>query len=154
MSVYLLCARAYYSGFTSIHILCLHLRLQVLDYNVLYGAILDHVRSTGKEIEIPEGKYSQPFFPWFCFEAEDHSTSPPSMKDKYVMINTMVEDTRGLPNPTCSKQCPAINGGCCKCGQKGTYINSRKTSVYIGSAVQSLGSRYLHCFHDLVSTKY
>ena len=44
-----------YSDYTSIHIVCLHLHLQVQNYNTLYGAILDHVRSTGKEIRIPEG---------------------------------------------------------------------------------------------------
>ena len=114
----------------------------VQNYNVVYGAILNHIRSTGDPVELPTNGYSKKVYPLCSFRAEDHAEDPPREVQKHIVLNTIVEDTRGLPNPTCAKQAPAVHGACCNCDICGYYDKAKNTSSYIG-AVRHLGSRYI-----------
>jgi hypothetical protein len=114
---------------------------KVQSYNTLYGGILKHIRSTGAPVDEPIHEYSTKVFPLCSFKAVDHAEHPPTQVTKHLVINTIVEDTRGLPNPVCSKQAPAVNGACCHCDVCGVYDKDKCTTTYIG-AVRFLGNRF------------
>ena len=113
---------------------------KVQNYNVLYGAVLKHIRSTGLPVDTFKQEYCEKVSPLCSFRAEDHACTPPQLVTKHIVINSVLEDTRGLPNPTCSKQSPAVHGACCKCDVCGVYDKNRGTTTYIG-AVRCLGNR-------------
>ena len=121
----------------------------VKNYNVLYGAILKHIRSSGLPMDEFKQEYCENIYPLCSFNAMDHSFNPAKRVVKHLAINNVLEDTRGVPNPTCSKQCPAVKGMCCKCDVCGVYDKNRKTTTYIGS-VRCLGNRYMPTFIYLI----
>ena len=53
----------------------------------------------------------------------------------WLSIAWLLEDTRGLPHPTGSKQAPAYVGGCAFCEVRG--IRNGKTSVYVSAVTHT-----------------
>ena len=122
---------------------------QVKDYNCLYGAIFEHIRASGRpltEAKIDTAQHAQRSFPLVCFPIIDYSPTcegeEPVSRDVFCEFNHIVEDTRGMPNPTCGKQAPSVVGTDPTCNQKGVTNKACKTTVYPG-AVRLLGRRYL-----------
>ena len=123
----------------------------VQNYEVLYLAMLEEIRSQGKPIEPNEGKpteiHNVRYFPWVKFDVEDHAVSPPVVRELTGVVNHLVGDTRGTPNCTGSKQSPCVNGMCNQCGQKGvpsatTNEGKNHKRTYYKGAVRFLGDRY------------
>lgn len=121
---------------------------QVQNYNCLYGAIFEHIRASGREVteaNIDTAEHSERSFPLVCFPITDHAPTCEGKeavsRDIFLMFNHIVEDTRGLPNPVCSKQAPSVVGSDPTCNQKGVHLEACKTTVYPG-AVRLLGRRY------------
>ena len=97
---------------------------KVADHQVLYQAVLDHLDENG---DVFSG-----------FEIEDAAADGEKRIIK-LFVDRVVEDTKGLPNPTCCKVCPAKVGMCPFCTIKGLKFHNRPS--YIG-AITHLYSRY------------
>jgi hypothetical protein len=60
---------------------------------------------------------------------------------QYLNISLIVEDVRGMPNPTNSKTAPALEGACPLCKIRGTKlpkakgVNAKKGTTYYPGAV-------------------
>ena len=114
---------------------------KVRNYNAMYGAILSHIRSTGTSMDDFKQDYAEKVYPLCSFDAEDHALDPPRSVTKYLCLNNLLEDTRGVGNPTCSFQAPAVDGMCVHCNVKGVHRDKKTT--YIGP-VRFLGTRYVY----------
>ena len=99
----------------------------VLNFPVLYKAILD--RCCGE------------------YEVVDRSDpSAPVTVTKNVEINRIIEDTRGIPHPLCSKQSPAHVGMCPWCSVEAipcypSQGSNGKTRVGYANAVTHLNTQ-------------
>jgi hypothetical protein len=64
---------------------------------------------------------------------------------QYLQISLIVEDVRGMPNPTNSKTAPAVEGACPLCKIRGTTLpstkgeNAKKGTTYYPGAVCECG---------------
>jgi hypothetical protein len=111
----------------------------------LYGAIFDHHQASGRpllEAKIDTSQHKEQSFPFMCVPVTDQAEVDEAKKERDVllMISHIVEDTRGVPNPTCCKQAPSVVGVDPTCNQRGVTNKTLKTTVYPG-AVRHLGQR-------------
>ena len=97
---------------------------KVKNYKVLYLALLEHLEKS----KLFSG-----------FTVEDHAEEKIQERTINAGICRVVEDSRGLPNPTCCKSCPARVGTCPCCTIRGTKVFDRP--CYIG-AITYLYDRY------------
>ena len=94
---------------------CAHARAQITSYSNLVTFVLKHL---------------QPFMEggigFIVFDA--HLGAARRM---WISLTWLLEDTRGIPHPTGSKQAPAYVGGCAFCEVRG--IRHGQTSVYMSA---------------------
>jgi hypothetical protein len=64
----------------------------------------------------------------------------------WLSITWLLEDTRGLPHPTGSKQAPAYVGGCAFCDVRG-YRNGN-TSVYVAAVTHTTNASIKTAFAE------
>ena len=88
---------------------------KVQNHQVLYDAVFNHLETTSKA------------FSGFAVE-DAHSNMRRIVK---LLIDRIVEDSKGLPNPTCCKVCPAKVGMCPFCTQRSVHTNGK--ACYIGA---------------------
>ena len=62
----------------------------------------------------------------------------------YMRVAWVLEDVRGMPNPTGSKQAPAIVGACSICGVRGSKLpNDKNNTTYYPGAICHCGDAEL-----------
>ena len=79
--------------------------IQVKNYHLFYTTVLEYNRSLWLETRQGQGTGL------YCYDAflQKNVTW-------YTRIAWLLEDVRGMPNPTGSKQAPALIGACALCG--------------------------------------
>ena len=89
--------------------------IQVKNYHLFYTTVLEYNRSLWLETRQGQGTGL------YCYDAflQKHVTW-------YMRIAWLLEDVRGMPNPTGSKQAPAVIGACALCGIRGTRLPGEK----------------------------
>ena len=101
---------------------------KVKNYQVLNGAVLEHLADRGVFSGIG---------------VEDHLDPNDVVKRQVkIAINRIVEDSKGLPNPTCCKTCPAAVGTCPFCKIRGVTVFKRP--CYIGAVTHLLSRCVVH----------
>lgn len=105
---------------------------KVKNHQVLYQAILDHLEENGSAFS--------------GFTVEDAYLKGEASMERIIklFIDRIVEDTKGLPNPTCCSVCPAKVGMCPFCEVRGVKVNKRP--CYIG-AITHLYTRYSYTIY-------
>jgi hypothetical protein len=96
------------------------------NHQVMYDAVLHHLQQRCVFSGVP-------------IEDSFAKGAEPKKRKVAVMVNSILEDTKGLPLPICSKQCPANCGMCPICTVPGLQVFNRP--CYIG-AVTRLYRRY------------
>jgi hypothetical protein len=123
---------------------------KVQNYNILYGAMLQYQRQHGLFPEIQDGKdpctdakASSPEV-----EIHDYSEGADRPVHRFVRgcINHILEDTRGMNKPICSKTAPAEHGMCPLCEVKSVRCKNNKSAAYLCAVchLASAGYNYLH----------
>lgn len=102
---------------------------KVKNYKLFYNTVLEHNRQLWLKTATGPGKGL------LLYDSHLKCTSR-----WYLRICWIVEDSRGLPNPTGSKQAPAITGACPLCCIRGSRLstsgdNSNKATTYYPGAV-------------------
>ena len=101
------------------------------DHQVLYDAVLRHQADRGM---------------FTGFEVEDAAVEEEcKTRTMKIAIHNLLEDSKGVPNPTCSKVCPATNGMCPCCRVKGMKVFKRP--CYLGAATRLYGRYALKQLH-------
>lgn len=108
--------------------------IQVKNYHLFYTTVLEYNRSLWLETRQGQGTGL------YCYDAflQKNVTW-------YMRIAWLLEDVRGMPNPTGSKQAPALIGACALCGIRGTRLPSGKNDTEAKSSTTFYPGAICHC---------
>ena len=114
--------------------------MQVKNYNVLYGAMLQFQRSRGgfpkMENEADPCTDAKAVTPQVTIEDHAQELEQPITRNLRGCINHILEDSRGMAKPCCCKTAPAHVGMFPKCRVQAVRCKGNKSSAYINAVTR------------------